>query len=168
MADEERPRTSDEEAEFLQHLEEQIRRMKVTDHIAYMMDSLGALASRKLGLAEETYGERDLEQARLAIEAFRALLQVVEPVRPMQEVNAHRAVLSQLQVAYVKATETPAEEPRSVDTGREASEAGGPAEGSTSGEPEEPGAPTAGGEEECGTSEDEEGIPEDGALSLED
>ena len=149
MAEEEHPTTPEEEAEFLERLEEQIRRMKVSDHLAYIMDSLAALAGRKLGLTPETVEERDLDQARLAIEAFRALLQVVEPERPMQEVNAHRATLSQLQVAYVKATELPA--------------AGAPAP-----EPEEEEETSA----ECDTADEGPGeeavLPENGTLPLED
>ncbi len=42
-------------------------------------------------------------QARLAIEAFKALLGVLEQVRPAGEVAGHRGVLSQLQLAYAGA-----------------------------------------------------------------
>ncbi len=67
---------------MLGRLEEQIRRMSVADHLAYMLESLAALATRKLGLTSDTQAERDLDQARLAIDAFRALLPVAEPARP--------------------------------------------------------------------------------------
>ncbi len=109
MTEEQHPKTPEEEAAFLERLEDQIRRMSVADHLVYMMESLAALSARKLGLTSETAAERDLDQARLSIEAFRVLLQVVEPERPMGEINAHRGMLSELQLAYVKALEVPAD-----------------------------------------------------------
>jgi len=101
MVDDEHPRTSEEEAELLARLEDQVRRMSVGEHLVYMVESLAGLCTRKLGLTEGTREERDLDQARLAIDAFKALLQVAEPVRPQQEVAAHRSLLAQLQLAYV-------------------------------------------------------------------
>jgi hypothetical protein len=89
--------------------------MTVGEHLVTMMQSLAALAVRKMGATPETAGERDLEQAKLAIEAFRALLALVEPTRPEGEMRAHRQMLSELQLAYVQALEQP--ERSSVDPG---------------------------------------------------
>lgn len=132
MTDERRPMSADEEAEALARLQEQIQRMTVSDHLVYMLESLTALATRKLGLAPGAGEERDLEQARLAIDAFRALLQVAEPTRPEQEVGVHRQMLSHLQMAYVHVLQGPpagepearpeATEPEDAGAGEDASE----------------------------------------------
>lgn len=101
MDGEEKTRSQEEESELLGKLQDEIRRMTVSDHLAYMMESLAALAARKMGATPETRGESDLEQARLAIDAFRALVQVVGPVRSQSDMAIHRGMLSQLQLAYV-------------------------------------------------------------------
>jgi hypothetical protein len=96
-----------EEAEMMERLQEEIRNLPVSDHLLYMLHSLSALAVGRMGLSADTQVQRDLGQARLAIEAFKALLGVVEQVRPGGESSVHRGTLSQLQMAYVDALETP-------------------------------------------------------------
>jgi hypothetical protein len=102
-----------EELEAMRRLQEEIGRLSVADHVVLMMHSLSALAVDRLGLAPETAERRDLEQARLAIDGFKALLSILESSRPADEIGAHRAALSQLQVAYVAAL-------GSADTGKTA------------------------------------------------
>jgi Domain of unknown function (DUF1844) len=92
-----------EEQEAMQRLQEEISRLSVADHVLLMVHSLSALAVDRLGLTAETQGQKDLEQARLAIDGFRALLSVLEGRRPQEEIVVHRAALSQLQMAYVSA-----------------------------------------------------------------
>jgi Domain of unknown function (DUF1844) len=92
-----------DEREALRRLEEEIGRLSVADHLLLMMHSLSSLAIDRLGVTSETAVRKDLDQARLAIDAFRALLGLLEGKRPAQEIAAHRAALSQLQMAYVAA-----------------------------------------------------------------
>ena len=89
------------EREAMRRFEEEISRLSVTDHVLLMMQSLSSLAVERLGISSEAAGRKDPEQARLAIDAFRALLGVLEGKRPADEIAGHRAVLSQLQMAYV-------------------------------------------------------------------
>ena len=96
-----------EEEEMLARFQEELRRMTVSEHLVTMMQSLATLAVRKMGFTPQTVTERDLEQSRLAIEALRALLPLVEPTRPEAEMQAHRKMLSELQVAYVGALQQP-------------------------------------------------------------
>src|SRR5918999_137465 len=56
-----------------EQLAEQVRRLKVSD---VLLSTLATVA--QLGYAKLDQASRDLDQARLAIEAFRALLPVVE------------------------------------------------------------------------------------------
>lgn len=90
-----------EEAE-MQRLQQEIRNMPVADHVLYMMHSLSGLAAGRLGLGGEAQPRKDLNQARLAIDAFRALLEVIEHAVPAGAA-AHRGMLAQLQLAYVAA-----------------------------------------------------------------
>jgi hypothetical protein len=93
----------DEETEMMERLQEEIRNMPVSDHLVYMLHSLSALAIGRMGLTPEAAARRDLDQARLAIDAFKVLMGVVERVRPAAEMGVHRGMLSQLQLAYVGA-----------------------------------------------------------------
>ena len=92
-----------DEAEMMARLQEEIRNLPVGEHVVYMLHSLSALAIGHLGLTPDTAAQRDLDQARLAIEAFRALVGVLEPVRPSGEMTVHRGMLSQMQLAYAAA-----------------------------------------------------------------
>ena len=87
------------EEELRAALEEEMRRLTPEDVIVQSAVTLVNLAGRKLGLAAaEGEAAKDLDQARTAIEAVRALLPLVpeEPRTPITE------ALSQLQMAYVK------------------------------------------------------------------
>jgi hypothetical protein len=96
-----------EEAEMLARFQEELRRMTVGEHLVTMMQSLATLAVRKMGMTPETTSERDMEQTKLAIEAFKVLLPVVESSRPAAEMQAHRSMLAELQMAYVSALQQP-------------------------------------------------------------
>jgi hypothetical protein len=86
----------------MERLQEEIRNLPVADHVMYMMQSLSALAVGRMGLGGESQPRKDLDQARLAIDAFKALLEVVERVKPA-DAKPLRGMLAQLQLAYVAA-----------------------------------------------------------------
>jgi hypothetical protein len=89
-----------DEAELRAALEEQMRRITVQDVLIQTVVTLINLGGRRLGLAgpPEQAGEKDLEQARLAIEGARALV----PLLPQEDLGPVRDALSQLQMAYVQ------------------------------------------------------------------
>jgi hypothetical protein len=103
MPEDELEQPGADEREAMRRLEEEIGRLSVADHVLLMMHSLSSLAVERLGISPETAGRKDLEQARLAIDAFKALLGLLEGKRPAEEITDHRAVLAQLQMAYVGA-----------------------------------------------------------------
>ena len=110
----ERSEIEADEQEAMQRLQEEIGRLSVADHIGLMMHSLSSLAIDRLGLTPDSVGRKDLEQARLAIDAFGGLLGVLEGKWSAEEIRAHRSALSQLQMAYVGAlapAHAPAESP---------------------------------------------------------
>jgi hypothetical protein len=95
-------------------LEEEMKRLRVDDILLQSVVSLINLGIRKLGVAEGTQDERDLDQARVAIDSVRALLPILEQVAP-EQMSPIRDGLSRLQMAYVQAGgqggPPPAEEP---------------------------------------------------------
>ena len=94
------PREPSEE-ELRAAYEAEIKRLRV-EHV--LLDNVVALANlgmRRTGLAPGTEGERDPAQVRLAIEAIRAMLPLLEQSAPDQ-VAAIRDAVSQLQMAYVR------------------------------------------------------------------
>ena len=62
------------EEELRAAMEEQMRRIRVQDVLLQTAATLVNLGGRRLGLAPDAGDERDLEQARLAIEGVRALV----------------------------------------------------------------------------------------------
>ena len=67
-------------------LREEINNLPVSEHLVFMLQSLSSLAMDRLGLVPEAVRGATLEQARLAIDAFKALLDVVEQARPAAEI----------------------------------------------------------------------------------
>jgi hypothetical protein len=81
--------------------EEQMRRLRVEDILMNGVVDLINQGMRRTGLAQGYENERDPAQVRLAIEAVRALMPVVESIAP-EQVPALRDAVSQLQLAYVQ------------------------------------------------------------------
>jgi hypothetical protein len=90
------PKESDEE--LLQQVEEELRKLKVSDLLVQTLYTISSLGYRKL--SEE---DRDLEQAKLAIEALRALVPVLEGTIADDVIRDFRQVTANLQLAYADA-----------------------------------------------------------------
>ena len=90
------------EEELRAALEEQMRHIRVEDVIVQTLVTLINLGARRLGLTgpPEEAGEKDPEQARLAIDGARALSELV----PQEGLEQVRDALAQLQMAYVRET----------------------------------------------------------------
>ena len=93
------PRPSDEE--LLEQVEEELRKLKVSDLLVQMLYTMSSLGYRKLS-AED----RDLDQAKLAIEALRALVPVLEGTIADDVSRDFRQVTANLQLAYADAAKT--------------------------------------------------------------
>ena len=84
------------EEELRARLEEEMRRVRVQDLVLQSVASLVNLTARRIAKEDE----RDLEQARVGIEAVRGLVDLLEP-EPQRQV---REALSELQVLYAQAS----------------------------------------------------------------
>src|ERR1051325_3409347 len=89
------------EEELRAAYEAELKKVTIEDVLAQTAVSLVNLAGRRLGVAEGTQDERDLEQVRDAIDGVRGLLPVLER-RGAAEVAPLRDALSRLQLAYAQ------------------------------------------------------------------
>ena len=92
---------SEHEEEAARRLAEELRNLKVEDVLLNVLVQISSIGYRRLGLTEETKEDRDLGQAKLAIDTMKALTPVLAQVVP-SELVLERSV-AELQLAYVKA-----------------------------------------------------------------
>jgi hypothetical protein len=98
------------EEEMRAQLEEEIRQVRVEDVVLQSVVSILNLSARRIAKDDE----RDLEQAKIGIDAGRALVDLVKPEAQAQL----RQAISELQVLYAKhAGEGPADGGDSGDEG---------------------------------------------------
>jgi hypothetical protein len=83
---------------------EQIRQLKIEDIVLSTMSTLGQLAYAKLDA-------KDLDQARLAIDAIAALLQTVEERVDAQSLRDFKQLLANVQLAFASTASTRDAEP---------------------------------------------------------
>ena len=88
---------SDEE--LVQQLEAELQKLKVSDLLVQTLYTVSSLGYRRL--SDE---HRDLEQARLAIEALRVLTPVLEGAVADELVRDFKQVTANLQLAYADAS----------------------------------------------------------------
>ena len=107
MAEQQPPAPSESEQELVEQLQAELSRLKVSDLLLQTVYTISSLGYHRLS------GEnKDLEQARLAIEALKALLPVLEGAVPAEAVRDFNQVLANMQLAYASAA---AEEPEGTD-----------------------------------------------------
>jgi hypothetical protein len=86
------------EAELLEQLEAELKKLKIADVLVQTVFTVSSLGYRRLG--EE---DRDLDQARLAIEALRALVPVLKGAVSEQITRDFEQMVANMQLAYAKA-----------------------------------------------------------------
>jgi hypothetical protein len=91
VADEEQPQT---EEELREQLEEEIRKVRVEDVVLQSAVSILNLSARRIAKDDE----RDLDQAKVGIDAARSLVELVKPEAQPQL----RQAISELQLLYAK------------------------------------------------------------------
>lgn len=109
------------EEELRAAYEAEVKKIRVEHVVLEHVVSLVNLGMRRTGLSPGTEDERDVEQVRVAIDAIRAMLPLLERTNP-EQVKPVRDALSQLQLAFVKiggtqAPGAPEEEAQAPATG---------------------------------------------------
>jgi len=84
--------------QLIRQLEEELKKLKVADLLVQTLYTVSSLAYRKL-----SEDDRDLDQARLAIDALRALVSVLEGSVADEVLRDFKQVTSNLQLAYAEA-----------------------------------------------------------------
>ena len=90
-----------DEEQLQERIEEELRKLKVQD---ILLQTGFTLAS--LGFRSVSEQDRDLEQARLAIEALRALVPVLREALPPEVMRDLEQTLANLQLAYADAAKS--------------------------------------------------------------
>jgi hypothetical protein len=86
------------EEELVAKLEEELRKLTPSDILLQTALTLSSLGYRKL-----SEDDRDLAQARIAIEGLKAILPVLEGTIPEQTAKDLHQVVANLQLAYAQA-----------------------------------------------------------------
>lgn len=95
----------EDERRLIEELQSELAKLKVSDLLLQTLYSVSSLTYHRLS------GEaRDLDQARLGIEALKALVPVLQGSAPDEALRDFNQVLANLQLAYAAAAE---EEPAS-------------------------------------------------------
>ena len=94
---------AEDEQKLIEELQAELAKLKVADLLLQTLYSVSSLGYHRL--SGET---KDLEQAKLAIEALRVLVPVLEGSVPDDALRDFGQVLANLQLAYAAAAEDPA------------------------------------------------------------
>jgi len=92
-----------EEEQLAQQLAEELRRLRVEDVVIQSLITISSIGYRRLGLTDDTKDDRDLQQAKLAIDTMVALTPVLENVVPDDLVRDFNQSVASLQLAYAQA-----------------------------------------------------------------
>ena len=91
--------TPPDEEKLVEELQAELAKLKVADLLLQTLYTVSSLGYHRLS------GEaKDLEQTRLAIEALKALVPVLEGSAPPEALRDFKQVLANLQLAYADAT----------------------------------------------------------------
>jgi hypothetical protein len=101
---------SDAEQTAQEAAAEFMRTVPVQEVVVSMVQTVFDVGYRRTGLLGGG-DERDLDQARLAVETVRALVPVLEQVLDGQSMTTLRSALAELQLAYAEAVEQPTPAP---------------------------------------------------------
>ncbi|TML41882.1 MAG: hypothetical protein E6G25_01225 [Actinobacteria bacterium] len=106
MAEEEPQQPPETEQELVEQLQAELSRLQVSDLLVQTVYTISSLGYHRL-----SGDNKDLDQARLAIEALKVLVPVLQGTVADEVVRDFNQVLANMQLAYASAAaEGPAEE----------------------------------------------------------
>lgn len=94
--------SAEDQERLARELADEFRRLRVEDLVIQTLVTVSSIGYRRLGLTEDAREDRDLTQARLAIETMRALTPVLETFVPAELVRDFNQSVANLQLAYAK------------------------------------------------------------------
>jgi hypothetical protein len=94
---------SESEEQVARELAQELQKLKVEDVVISVLIQISAIGYRRLGLTEESKDDRDLQQAKLAIDTMKALMPVLGEVVPADLIRDFEQSVANLQLAYATA-----------------------------------------------------------------
>ena len=91
------------EEQVARELADELRRLRIEDALIQTLITISSIGYRRLGLTEDTRDDRDLQQAKLAIDAMAALTPVLESVVPEELIRGFNQSVASMQLAYAQA-----------------------------------------------------------------
>jgi len=91
------------EEQVARELADELRRLRIEDALIQTLITISSIGYRRLGLTEDTRDDRDLQQAKLAIDAMAALTPVLESVVPEELIRDFNQSVASMQLAYAQA-----------------------------------------------------------------
>ena len=91
------------EEQIARELADELRRLRIEDVLIQTLITISSIGYRRLGLTEDTRDDRDLQQAKLAIDAMAALTPVLESVVPEELIRDFNQSVANMQLAYAQA-----------------------------------------------------------------
>ena len=94
---------SEDQERIARELADELRRLRIEDVLIQTLITVSSIGYRRLGLTEDTRDDRDLQQAKLAIDAMAALTPVLESVVPEELIRDFNQSVANMQLAYAQA-----------------------------------------------------------------
>jgi hypothetical protein len=94
---------SEDQERIARELADELRRLRIEDVLIQTLITISSIGYRRLGLTEDTRDDRDLQQAKLAIDAMAALTPVLESVVPEELIRDFNQSVANMQLAYAQA-----------------------------------------------------------------
>jgi hypothetical protein len=94
---------SEDQERIARELADELRRLRIEDVLIQTLITVSSIGYRRLGLTDETRDDRDLQQAKLAIDAMAALTPVLESVVPEELIRDFNQSVANMQLAYAQA-----------------------------------------------------------------
>ena len=94
---------SEDQERIARELADELRRLRIEDVLIQTLITVSSIGYRRLGLTDETRDDRDLQQAKLAIDTMVALTPVLENVVPVELIREFNQSVASLQLAYAQA-----------------------------------------------------------------
>ncbi len=85
---------------LMQEVETKLKSLSVKELVSVMATDLASVGFRKLGLVDEQ--QKNLEEAKLAIDSLEALYAVIKPKLGQEEQNVLHSAIANLKLTYVK------------------------------------------------------------------
>lgn len=101
MTDQEQKQEKPSDEELINQIREEFAKLTVKDFLSQTLLTLSTLAYQKMGVPSANEVNKDLVQAKLAIDAYSNLHECLKTHLEVPEQDSFQQILSQLQLEYV-------------------------------------------------------------------